>query len=62
MRPEQDIDVDRELLAWLRLEDCEVIMAYCPTGKTPPCATTIHWLTIGAQHQRITNLPQDCPA
>ncbi len=31
MRPEQDIVVDRELLAWPRSEDREVVMAYRPT-------------------------------
>ena len=62
MKPEQDIVVDREFLAWPRSEDCEIVMAYRPTWKTPPSATRIRWLTIGAQHQRITNLPQDRPA
>jgi hypothetical protein len=62
MKPEQAIVVVWELLAGPRSEDREVVMAYRPTWKTPPSATRIRWLTISAQYQRITNLPQDCPA
>ena len=62
MTPEQDLIVDRELLALARSEDSEIVMAYRLKWKTPPSATRICWLTTDAQCQRIAILPQDYPA